>query len=78
VSIFQGIAAENDEQPGESSIVVNNDGTLTYTVVIDVDESNTRKRGEPRQIIQFQPEIQVAPDDLCVEIAPEDIVCDFE
>jgi hypothetical protein len=72
------IADEKDEQPGDSSIVVNNDGTLTYTVVIDVDERNTRKRGQPRQVMQFQPEIQVAPDDLCVEIAPGDIVCDFE
>ncbi|EDN69181.1 hypothetical protein BGP_4727 [Beggiatoa sp. PS] len=73
------IAAENDEQAGESSIVVNSDATLTYTIVIEAEEqSNTRKRGEPRQVMQFQPEIQVAPDDLCVEIIPGEIVCDFE
>jgi hypothetical protein len=72
------IAAKIDKQPGESSIVVNSDATLTYTIVIDVDETNTRKRGQPRQVMQFQPEIQVIPDDLCVEILPGEIVCDFE
>jgi hypothetical protein len=72
------IVAKTDKQPGESSIVVNNDGTLTYTVVIDEESSNTRKRGKPRQVMQFEPEIQVVPDDLCVEIAPGEIVCDFE
>ena len=69
---------EGDE-PLESKIVVNkDDATLTYTIVIEAEETNTRKRGKPRQVITFKPKIQIVPDDLCIEIAPGKIVCDFE
>ncbi|EDN65513.1 hypothetical protein BGP_3884 [Beggiatoa sp. PS] len=68
---------EGDE-PLKPGIVVNKDATLTYTIVIDDEETNTRKRGKPRQVMTFKPEIQIVPDDLCVEIAPGEIVCDFE
>ena len=68
---------EGDE-PLKPGIVLNKDATLTYTIMIDDEETNTRKRGKPRQVMTFKPEIQIVPDDLCVEIAPGEIVCDFE
>jgi hypothetical protein len=68
-----------ENEPREPSIVVNDDATLTYTIAIEVEEeTNTRKRGKSRQVMQFKPQIQIAPDDLCVEILPGEIVCDFD
>jgi hypothetical protein len=51
---------------------------LTYTIAIEEPETGLRKRGQPRQVMQFEPAIEAVPDDLCVEILPDEIVCDFE
>ena len=43
-------------------------------------EPSTQKRrgGHTRMVVIFDPFIEPAPDDLCVEITPLEIVCDFD
>ncbi|EDN68945.1 hypothetical protein BGP_3277 [Beggiatoa sp. PS] len=69
---------EGDEPPTPGIVINPETSTLTYTIAIEEPETNLRKRGQPRQVMNFKPSIQVAPDDLCVEILPGEIVCDFE
>jgi hypothetical protein len=47
-------------------------------VLMDMPETDTRKRGKPRQVGMFSPLVEPAPDDACVEIAPGELACDFE
>ncbi|MDM8559354.1 choice-of-anchor Q domain-containing protein [Candidatus Parabeggiatoa sp. HSG14] len=71
--------AEETEETLEPSIVVNEDETLTYTIAIEPQEEvRTRKRGKAREVLEFEPLIELAPDDLCVEITPDEIICDFD
>ncbi|MDM8557479.1 hypothetical protein [Candidatus Parabeggiatoa sp. HSG14] len=65
------------------SIALNPDSTLTYTVTTDskekvIQETQTRQRGRARQVLSFRPLIELAPDDLCVEIEVGEIICDFD
>jgi len=69
---------EGDEPPAPGIVVNPETTTLTYTIAIEEPETNLRKRGEARQVMKFEPAIEAVPDDLCVEILPGDIVCDFE
>ncbi|MDM8561324.1 choice-of-anchor U domain-containing protein, partial [Candidatus Parabeggiatoa sp. HSG14] len=73
-----------DEKSVEPSIVINDfvegeDYTLTYTIATEPQEEvRTRQRGKAREVLIFEPLIELAPDDLCVEITLEEIVCDFD
>jgi hypothetical protein len=68
------------------SIVLNDNGTLTYTIAIDVveksvEEENRRfgRRRGARSVLTFDPFIEPAPEDvLCRELFPGKTVCDFE
>ena len=72
----------------DPSIVLNDNGTLTYTIAIDVveeveveEEKNRRfgRRGRARSVLIFDPFIEPAPEDLlCREIFPGKTICDFE
>ena len=79
--------ASTDEKI-DPSIVLNDNGSLTYTIAIDVveeveleEEENRRfgRRGRARSVLIFDPFIEPAPEDLlCREIFPGNTVCDFE
>ena len=53
----------------EPNIVINNDGTLTYTVTTNPQDSLEQPllQENTGEVLIFNPSIQLAPDDLCVE-----------
>ncbi|MDM8560654.1 hypothetical protein [Candidatus Parabeggiatoa sp. HSG14] len=78
-----------EEETVSPSIVINGGEnlSLTYTIPYESQEEvRTRKRGKAREVLIFEPLIELAPDDLCVEIMPEEgeegiegeIICDFD
>jgi hypothetical protein len=68
-----------DEETLEPSIVINEGKSLTYRIAIESQiDSRTRNRSDARLILIFEPMIEPAPEDMCVEIMPKEIVCDFD
>jgi len=43
-----------------------------------MDMPSSSRRGKTRQVVIFDPFIIPPPDDLCVEITPNDVICDFD
>ena len=48
---------------------------LVYSIAIEV-ETNTRS-SESYEVLTFDPFLEAAPDDLCIEIFPSEFECDF-
>jgi hypothetical protein len=61
----------------EPSININ-EGQLRYTIPIETSEEDNRRRGKTREVLIFDPFIEPAPDDMCMEPVPGEIVCDFD
>ncbi len=59
----------------EPSIVPNEKGSIKYSIAIEA-ETNTRS-SESYEVLTFDPFIEAAPDDLCIEIFPGEFECDF-
>ena len=59
----------------EPSIVPNEEGGITYNIAIEI-ETNTRS-SESYEVLTFDPFLELAPDDLCIEIFPGEFECDF-
>ncbi|MDM8564975.1 FG-GAP-like repeat-containing protein [Candidatus Halobeggiatoa sp. HSG11] len=59
----------------EPSIVPNGDGSIKYSIAIE-SETNTRST-EVYEMLSFDPFLEAAPDDLCIEIMPGELECDF-
>ena len=59
----------------EPSIIPNNDGSISYSIAIEV-ETNTRS-SESYEVLTFDPFIESAPADLCIEILSGKFECDF-
>ena len=59
----------------EPSILLNEKGGVTYNIAIEVD-TNTRS-SESYEVLTFDPFLEAAPDDLCIEIMPGEFECDF-
>ncbi|MFK5971466.1 MAG: Calx-beta domain-containing protein, partial [Candidatus Marithrix sp.] len=59
----------------EPSIVPNEKGSITYSIAIKT-ETDTRS-SEAYEILTFDPFLEAAPDDLCIEITPGEFECDF-
>ncbi|MDM8565042.1 choice-of-anchor Q domain-containing protein [Candidatus Halobeggiatoa sp. HSG11] len=59
----------------EPSIVPNDDGSIKYSIAIE-SETNTRST-EVYEMLSFDPFLEAAPDDLCIEIMPGELECDF-
>ncbi|MDM8564521.1 choice-of-anchor Q domain-containing protein [Candidatus Halobeggiatoa sp. HSG11] len=59
----------------EPSIIPNEKGSVTYSIAIE-SETNTRST-EVYEILSFDPFLEAAPDDLCIEIMPGELECDF-
>ncbi|MDM8566311.1 choice-of-anchor Q domain-containing protein [Candidatus Halobeggiatoa sp. HSG11] len=66
---------ERISEPVEPSIVSNGDGSIKYSIAIE-SETNTRST-EVYEILSFDPFLEAAPDDLCIEIMPGELECDF-
>ncbi|MDM8566952.1 fibronectin type III domain-containing protein [Candidatus Halobeggiatoa sp. HSG11] len=66
---------ERISEPVEPSIVPNDDGSIKYSITI---ESETKTRStEVYEMLSFDPFLEAAPDDLCIEIMPGELECDF-
>jgi hypothetical protein len=61
----------------EPSININ-EGQLRYTIPIETSKDENRRRGKTREVLIFDPFIEPAPDDMCMEPVPGEIVCDFD
>jgi hypothetical protein len=58
-----------------ASITLDYKGGLTYTIPIDDDE--TTRRGA-RQVMIFDPFIEPAPENICVEFDDGKVICEFD
>jgi len=70
---------ESEEEPVESSVVLNDDGTLKYIIAIEslveTDNARQRRRGA-REVMVFDPFIEPILDDTCVEMSHGEVLCD--
>jgi len=63
----------------EPTITINVDGgQIRYTIPLESSEDDNRRRGKTREVLIFDPFIEPAPDDMCMEPVPGEIVCDFD
>ncbi|MCK5523939.1 MAG: BspA family leucine-rich repeat surface protein, partial [Thiomargarita sp.] len=81
--ILPNFEVQSEEMPEEESVVprieINEDGgQLRYTIPIESSENDNRRRGRTREVLIFDPLIEPAPDDMCVEMIPGEIVCRFD
>jgi len=56
-------------------------GQIRYTIPLAYQNIETRrrsKRGKTREVLIFDPFIEPAPDDMCAEPVPGEIICDFD
>jgi len=58
------------------SITPNGKGGVTYRIAID--ESTQTRRGGARQVLIFEPFIEPADEDLCVELETGETFCEFD
>jgi hypothetical protein len=61
-----------------ASVTLDNKGGLTYTIPIDDDETETTRRGGARQVMIFDPFIEEADEELCVEWDDGEVICEFD
>ncbi len=61
-----------------ASITSNDKGGLRYTIAIDDDETETTRRGGARQVMIFDPFIEEADEELCVELDDGEVFCEFD
>ncbi|MDM8565039.1 choice-of-anchor Q domain-containing protein [Candidatus Halobeggiatoa sp. HSG11] len=66
---------ERISEPVEPSIVSNSDGSIRYSIAIET-EIKTRST-EVYEILFFDLFLEIAPNDLCIEIMPGELECDF-
>jgi len=65
----------------EPSIELKEGGQIRYTIPFAYQNIETRrhsKRGKTREVLIFDPFIEPAPDDMCTEPVPGEIICDFD
>jgi hypothetical protein len=80
--ILPNFEVQSEEMSEEESVVprieINEDSGLRYTIPIESSENDNRRRGRTREVLIFDPLIEPAPDDMCVEMIPGEIVCHFD
>jgi len=69
-------------ETAEAAVIINQaEGRIRYTIPFAYQNIETRrrgKRGKTREVLIFDPFIEPAPDDMCTEIVPGEIICDFD
>ncbi len=60
------------------SIVLNDNETLTYKILLETPDKATRKRRIVHQVLIFDPFIEPIPEKFCQEILPGEYLCDFD
>ncbi len=75
--IVPNFTVQNEEvsKNVDPSIVPNSDSSITYNITIEV-ETDTRS-SESYEILTFNPFLEAAPDDLCIEISSSEFECNF-
>ena len=70
------VTTTSESEPVEPSVVLNDDGTLKYTIAFEPLESNARRgRRGAREVMIFDPFVEPILDDTCVEMSPGEVVC---
>jgi len=70
--------SESEEESVEPSVVLNDDGTLKYTIAIEpLEETDNARQGRrgAREVMVFDPFVEPILDDTCVEMSPGEVIC---